>query len=236
MRLEIAKKNEERRRKENSRLAARLAYARPTIDDDTEDDATGERRAMLRVEAAAARKAKEEARKQANAKFFAGIKKAQTVIDTWIEDDGTEAANMRGVLHQRAVEQMEREALERKRRNKAIAKHLKDVHAVVDDELDAEAKAKAAELANANRARNKALSQQLAQKNAEIKQKLLAAKSVTDTDLMDEEAGEMIAVMHAQAQARREEEERKRHAYALARAKKIRSIHSLVDDGDGHQF
>ena len=64
---------QQRIRLENAAHYGRIANMRPVIDDDTEDDATGEARARLRAEAAARRRAEEAALAQDNASFFGRV-------------------------------------------------------------------------------------------------------------------------------------------------------------------
>jgi hypothetical protein len=67
----------DRVKEENKAHMERLASMKPTIDDDTEDDATGEARARLKVESAERRKAEAQALRAKNAQFFSRVKKVR---------------------------------------------------------------------------------------------------------------------------------------------------------------
>ena len=82
----------ERVEAENAAHRERLTNSRSAIDDNTEDDATGEARARLRAESAARRTAALERQKLLNKKFFAHIRTAKSAIDTKIWDDGVGSA------------------------------------------------------------------------------------------------------------------------------------------------
>ena len=66
----LASKAAQRMAEENRQMKQRLREMKPTIDDDTEDDATGEARARCRIESIAKRKATLAALRAENAKFF----------------------------------------------------------------------------------------------------------------------------------------------------------------------
>ena len=78
----IASKQAAHYKQDNAVHHGNLLNMKPTIDDDTEDDATGEARARLRQEAAAKREADEAARKAAAKEYFEMLKQAHTVTDT----------------------------------------------------------------------------------------------------------------------------------------------------------
>jgi hypothetical protein len=65
----------DRVKEENKAHLEKLANIKPTIDDDTEDDATGEARARLKTESAERRKAEAQALRAKNAQFFSRVKK-----------------------------------------------------------------------------------------------------------------------------------------------------------------
>lgn len=75
--------------RENAANKMRLLGMTPTIDDDTEDDATGEARARLRVESAKKFRAQLRERSRKNAEYFARVRAAKATLDTKIWDDET---------------------------------------------------------------------------------------------------------------------------------------------------
>jgi hypothetical protein len=68
--------------RENAEYKQRLAIMAPTIDDDTEDDATGEARARLKVDSAKRFRDKAKAMSKKNKEYFARVKQAQPTLDT----------------------------------------------------------------------------------------------------------------------------------------------------------
>lgn len=82
-----AAKHLEQAGQEHAAHRHRMANIKPTVDDDTEDDATGEARARLRVESAARRAAKADALKAENQRYFAAIGKVTTLTDSKIWDE-----------------------------------------------------------------------------------------------------------------------------------------------------
>ena len=122
---------------ENKAHRDKLCNMKPTIDDDTEDDATGEARARLKVEAAERRVAAEVARKAVNVQYFAYIRAAQAVTDTKIWDDGVGSAGaMRSVVAAKKRAIKKAEAIELARKNKELADRLKQVKAMTDNDVD----------------------------------------------------------------------------------------------------
>ena len=104
------------------------------IDDDTEDDATGESRARLRADSAARRQAQNDALRSANALYFAIINKTQTKTDSKVWDDGEGSAGAaRSIVaaQSRARKEAERRQLEKD--NAARVIRLSQVYAKVDD-------------------------------------------------------------------------------------------------------
>jgi hypothetical protein len=105
------KQAEERYRVHQQRLASMTS----AIDDDTEDDATGESRARLRAESAARRQAQDDALRSANALYFAIINKTQSKTDSKVWDDGEGSAGAaRSIVaaQSRARKEAERHQLE----------------------------------------------------------------------------------------------------------------------------
>lgn len=70
----IAKRNQDHIRQQNAEHQAKLAAMKPTIDDDTEDDATGAERARLRAESEAKRASAMAEQKEKAHDFFARVK------------------------------------------------------------------------------------------------------------------------------------------------------------------
>lgn len=68
--------------RENAEYKQRLAIMAPTIDDDTEDDATGEARARLKVDSAKRFRDKAKAMSKKNKEYFTRVKQAQPTLDT----------------------------------------------------------------------------------------------------------------------------------------------------------
>ena len=88
----VANAAQAQQRKEQAAHRDKIKYMKSSIDDDTEDDATGEARARLKVESAARKKAEAEARRAENADFFARIRGVTTLTDSKIWDDGEGSA------------------------------------------------------------------------------------------------------------------------------------------------
>ncbi len=112
----------------------RLSSMTSAIDDDTEDDATGEKRAWLRAQSAERRRAEEDALRAANAVYFTLIKEAQTKLDTKVWDDGEGSAGAaRSIVaaQSRARREAERRRLEEE--NYAHSQRLAQVCAKIDD-------------------------------------------------------------------------------------------------------
>merc|ERR1719149_517185 len=97
----------------------KLQTMKPTIDDDTEDDATGAERARLRAEVAAKREALVAAQKEHAHDFLTKVKSIPTVTDDWMDTEA--AAVARGKM---AAESQARKAAEQAKisaANKAMA-------------------------------------------------------------------------------------------------------------------
>lgn len=107
----IAQRRRQQIEEENKVYKDHLKNAKPTIDDDTEDDATGEARARLRVEAAAAREAAEAERKAKARDFHAKIKAAHTVTDDWMDTEAAAVARDRMAAESRARKATEQAAI-----------------------------------------------------------------------------------------------------------------------------
>ena len=82
LRDQIALREKQRIARENAEYKVRLAQMAPTIDDDTEDDATGEARARLKIESAKRFRDKAKAMSRKNKQYFERVKKAQPTLDT----------------------------------------------------------------------------------------------------------------------------------------------------------
>ena len=121
-------------KKDNHTHRTRLANMKATIDDDTEDDETGEARARMRVESAARRRADVEKLREANRAFFQRIKGAQPVTDTKIWDDGAgSAGEARAIVAAQAKARRIAEAKKLATENKAYQRRMSNVRAVTDD-------------------------------------------------------------------------------------------------------
>jgi len=130
----LAAKEKERVRQDNKGHRDRLKSSKPTIDDDTEDDATGEARARLKVESAARRKAEKEKLKAVNASYFAKVHSAMPVTDSCIWDDGEGSAGaMRSVVAARSKARKSEEARKLVEWNQKNKERLSKVTAAVDD-------------------------------------------------------------------------------------------------------
>lgn len=132
----IAAKRRAQIEEENKVYKEHLANAKPTIDDDTEDDATGEARARLRVESAAARQAAEAERKAKAREFHAKIKAATTVTDDWMDTEAAALARDRMASESKARKAAEQAAINEA--NKAMAERLSKVKALTDDDISDE--------------------------------------------------------------------------------------------------
>lgn len=112
----------------------RMANMGSAIDDDTEDDATGEARATLRAEAQARREQQQVALKMRNAAYFALISKAKPTVDTKIWDDGAGSAGaMRSVVAARSRARKAEEARVLEQENIAFNERLANVRPRTDD-------------------------------------------------------------------------------------------------------
>ena len=90
-----------------------LANIKPTIDDDTEDDATGEARARLKAESLQAREAAEAARKAAVKAYFARIKSKTTVVDDLMDTEAAAVARKRYAAESKARKEAEQAEIKR---------------------------------------------------------------------------------------------------------------------------
>ena len=124
------KQAEERYRVHQQRLASMTS----AIDDDTEDDATGESRARLRAESAARRQAQDDALRSANALYFAIINKTQSKTDSKVWDDGEGSAGAaRSIVAAQCRARKEAERRQLEKDNASRVMRLSQVHAKVDD-------------------------------------------------------------------------------------------------------
>ena len=82
MRDLMKQRERDRIAKDNAEYKSKLANIAPTIDDDTEDDATGEARALLKLDSAQRFRAKAKAMSRRNAEYFARVRQAQPTLDT----------------------------------------------------------------------------------------------------------------------------------------------------------
>lgn len=112
----------------------RLANARSSIDDDTEDDATGEARARLKAESEVRRRVEAETLAQANSAYFERVRAATTVTDSKIWDDGEGSAGaMRSVVAAESKARKAAEAAQLAVDNEMRRASLADVKSKIDD-------------------------------------------------------------------------------------------------------
>ena len=134
MRDLLAAKNKEHIKQGNAEHQKRLQEIGPTIDDDTEDDATGEARARMKVESAARRKAEAEALRKQTAQFFSRVRTATPKTDCKIWDDGEGSAGAaRSIVAAQSKARKAKEAEELAAHNAEVKKKLANVHSAVDD-------------------------------------------------------------------------------------------------------
>lgn len=118
----------------HSEHVQRLPTIGSAIDDDTEDDATGEARARLREESAARRLAEAEELKARNQEYFSQLSSVTTLTDSRIWDDGEGSAGaMRSVVAAESRARKEEEARQLAKENKEAGKRLSGVKARTDD-------------------------------------------------------------------------------------------------------
>lgn len=112
----------------------KLTNAKPTIDDDTEDDATGEARARLKAESAARKEAEAEALRASNREYFARINSVSTLTDSKIWDDGEGSAGAaRAIVARESAARKKEEARMLALSNKEAQLKLSQVKAKTDD-------------------------------------------------------------------------------------------------------
>ena len=115
-----------------------MANITSAIDDNTEDDATGEARARLRAESEARRLVQAEALLSANERYYALITQAQSHLDTRIWDDGEDdgegsAGAMRSIVAAQSRERVHQEKLRLEQENAVLSERLAHVTAQTDD-------------------------------------------------------------------------------------------------------
>ena len=120
-------------KKDHKAHCKRVASIKPTIDDDTEDDATGEARAAKRVESAANRKAKMERLKLENQQYFARVKAVTTVTDVKLDDEEAYAA--RGKIAAETRARKKAEATELAKKNAELMERIKNAKSLTDDDI-----------------------------------------------------------------------------------------------------
>jgi len=112
----------------------RMAKMTSSIDDDTEDDATGVARARLKADSAAKRQEAANRLKEENANYFAMLNSTRTVLDTKVWDDGAGSAGaMRSVVAARARERREKEAQRIAAENEVYRTRMANARPETDD-------------------------------------------------------------------------------------------------------
>lgn len=112
----------------------KLANMQSSIDDDTEDDATGEARAKLRAQSAARREVEAEALRMRNLQMRARINSIQAKTDSKVWDDGEGSAGaMRVVVARESKARRKAEAQSLAMSNKEHQRRVANATAATDD-------------------------------------------------------------------------------------------------------
>ena len=122
MRDFIAKKTADQIRQGNLEHMAKIATVKPVIDDDVEDEATGEARKGMAAASAARRAAEEEARKAEVKEYYARLKAKTTVIDDEMDTEAAAIARAEFAAASRA--RRAAEAAEIRRENEELKQRL----------------------------------------------------------------------------------------------------------------
>jgi hypothetical protein len=121
----------ERIRRENKAHRERIANVRTKVDDDTEDDATGEARARARSVSIAKRQASAEALQQANVQHNRRMSSVQAAVDDDVMDDA--AGRARVQFAEESRERKEAEAQQLAEANRQHEAKIAAMTAVTDD-------------------------------------------------------------------------------------------------------
>lgn len=238
MRDFIAKKTADQIRQGNIEHMAKIASVKPVIDDDVEDEATGEARKEMAAASAARRAAEEEARKAEVKEYYARLKAKTTVIDDEMDTEAAAIARAEFAAASRA--RRAAEAAEIHRENEELKQRLSQIKPQIDmditDEVAGEAREKrAAE----NMARRQAKIEKLKAENLEMRRRIEESKAKTDDDVTDDAMtgggtiGDLRNKVASDSKERKAKHAAKVNAENAALASRIKKTKSKTNDGDG---
>ena len=208
--------DQERIQRENAEHRERLANMQPTIDDNTEDDATGEARARAREASDARRREQAAALRQKNREIRARLRSIGAAIDSKIWDDGEGSAGAaRSMYAAQSRARKEHQAQMMRQQNSAYASRMRSAHASTGNKiwLDGEGSAGAARpvYAAASRARKEEEANTLRAENSMYYGRLRGVQAATDNGFHDGRAGSKVtprSAFAAASRARKQQDER----------------------------